>query len=240
MSQGSPHMSSPTLEAFLEQAHQFDLFSAIENLQSQGTPAEIAERFRILHLDAYWKQKDLPTTIALAQAGILFCLTHARIASNPEATAHLRAAAKGLAYNLASFTWPGWDEPAIRPTPDQTALGLHAARLNLRLAHELCKPPDKIRAAHWLLGAQLLAAPHATHLEEALTQFRQSIPPESDPDRPLYTGYLLLAQSLLNQPGARAALRALFDALNSSAEKSAREAHDQLRTAQRIFGIPPV
>jgi len=69
----------------------------------------------------------------------------------------LRSTAKGLAYDVGSLTWPGWEEPGIDPTPEDLAFGRECARLNLRLAIELKKPALKISMAYWLVGADALA-----------------------------------------------------------------------------------
>jgi hypothetical protein len=224
-----------TYDSFLTLARDSDLFTALERIQQSPTPEDAAKLFESLYLDAYWKHKDLPTTVALLSAGIPFCLMHAYISPDPAQRTHFLAAAKGLAYNLASFTWPGWDEPDLHPTPADTALGLHAARLNLRLAHDLQKPPEKIRAAHWLLGAHLLATDNH---QAALAEFQQSVSPdpnESIGDRLMFEGYLLLAELLLKIPSAENKWQSLLQTLQSRPDQAAKNALAQLSTARRFF-----
>lgn len=127
-----------------------DSFAAIELIQKQGIPLEIAARFKSLVTELYWKTHDLPAVVVIGRAGILYCLGQSLTAGNsPEAARKLRSFAKGLAYDIGSFTWPGWEEPGIHPTPDEIAFGRECANLNLRLAIELNKPPVPSR---WPIG----------------------------------------------------------------------------------------
>ena len=63
-----------------------------------------------------------------------------------------------MTYNLASFTWTGWDEPGIDVAPSDQAAGLAAARSNLDMAVELGKGDLAISRGWWMLGAHLLTA----------------------------------------------------------------------------------
>ena len=75
-----------------------------------------------------------------------------------EKAAALRGVAKSITYNMASFTWPGWDEEGIEISKQQLAEGLQAARANLRLSNELMGGSLAKSRAYWVLGAQELAA----------------------------------------------------------------------------------
>jgi tetratricopeptide (TPR) repeat protein len=83
----------------------------------------------------------------------------------------LRGTAKTMAYNLASNTWPGWNETGIRITPADIEAGMEAARLNLRLAIELKRGPDPMFNAHWVIGALELA--RGRH-DEAIASYEQA------------------------------------------------------------------
>ena len=106
---------------------------------------------------AYWEDKDLSAAMAIAWAGIsrLLALAHA---AEPAQAYELRSQAKALSYDLASFTWAGWDEPGIVITPPEARAGCAAARANLALASELDKGDLPRARAHWILGAHELAA----------------------------------------------------------------------------------
>jgi len=220
-----------TYETFQQLAGEQGLFAALEHLQSQGTPLEIAATFDALNPEAYWKQKDLAAVIALTTAGIQFCLHQARATTDPLEADSLRSTAKGLAYNLGSFTWPGWEEPGITPSPTEVKLGLAGAQLNLQLAYELQKPPERIRGAHWLLGAQLLAA---GNFPQALDHLQKSVPPDpSDPSYRMFHGYVLLAQNLQSPGTAETEWNDLLKSLEAQATEESKSAYEQLTTAWR-------
>jgi hypothetical protein len=122
-----------------------DSFRAIEQIQHEGTPSEIAARYQSLILDLYWKAHNLPAVVTIGRAGILHCLNQSLATDvSPESKDKLRWIAKAIAFNVGSFTWPGWEEPGIHPTAADLATGRDCAKLNLRLAVELKKPPKAI------------------------------------------------------------------------------------------------
>jgi len=119
---------------------------------------------------AYWEDKDLAGAIAIAFAGISRLLAEARHGSAQDAGAR-RSSAKALTYDLASFTWPGWDEPGIIVTPPEMRAGYAAARANLAMAEELDKGDVPLSRAYWMLGAHELAS---GHYDEARTSFARA------------------------------------------------------------------
>jgi hypothetical protein len=222
-----------------------DSFAAVEQLQRHGSPLEIGARYHALLRDLYWKEKDLPAMVIIGRAGILFCLTQSHATGlTAQDAEQLRSTAKGLAYDIGSFTWPGWEEPGINPTPDEIAFGHDCARLNLRLAIELKKPLSRVSMAHWLLGAHELAA-HA--FQSAIKQFQlaqEVLPatsPESKANEPLNTGYLMIARLSANSSDTEA--RSKFDeiiaSLSTRSDEEARDFSTQLATAHRHFTKKP-
>ncbi len=133
-----------------------DIYKAIEFVNSQGEPQVVAKRYLDLAMDFYWKEKNVPAVVNFAQAGIHYCLLKAQDYSKDDAL-KLKGIAMALSYNLASFTWPGWDEKGIVISKADLNTGLDAAKLNLRLALELEKGPAAISVSHWAIGAQYLA-----------------------------------------------------------------------------------
>lgn len=155
------------VKKFLQES---DTFEAIEFINSQGEPELVAKRYLGLVMDFYWKERSLSEVIFFARAGIQYSLTKAQelAEEDPKAAAELRSVAKAMAYNLASFTWPGWNEEGIVISPSDLLVGLDAARLNLRLAIQLKKGPVPLFNAYWVLGAQYLAA---AQYDEAILAF---------------------------------------------------------------------
>jgi hypothetical protein len=123
-----------------------DFFAVVDQLDRAGSPEAVAAAYHNLLRELYWKAHDLPGLIEIGRAGILYCLAHS-----------LRAQAKAMAYDVGSFTWPGWEEAGIDPKPADLAFGRRCASFNLALAIELTKPADKLASAHWLVGAHALA-----------------------------------------------------------------------------------
>ena len=66
----------------------------------------------------------------------------------------LRKFARGIAYNIAAFTWPGWDDMGTIPI-DSQKLGISAARVTLELASQA---KDVTFNALWINGAHELNA----------------------------------------------------------------------------------
>jgi hypothetical protein len=216
-----------------------DFFAAVEQIQRSGTAVEIADRYASLLKDLYWKQHDLPSVVAIGRAGILYCLGQSLIAGlSPDAIQRLRSTAKGLAYDVGSFTWPGWEEPGIQPTPDDLTTGRQCARLNLRLAIELNKPAEKVSMAHWLVGAHALANHDA---DSAVSAFRSALEtladqPEDDPLK-LYNRGCAASAELCGSEDEHAAseLAEINSRLQSLVNADAKVYLAQLQAIQRLF-----
>lgn len=214
-------------DEILRLMHSADAYSAVQLVERDGTPHEIAERFQTLVPDLYWQAKHLGSVVALAQGGIHYCL--ARMESGEaDDRDYFGSHAKGLAYNLASFTWPGWDEPGVAPTACEVASGFDAAKLNLRLAVELRKPADRVRDAHWLMGAHHLAANEPA---AALDEFRRADPGA----HALFHGYALLAQIVLGSTEAQHQFDKHLAAMPGESEDERTFCRSQLATAHHVF-----
>ncbi len=147
-----------------------DLFATIEYLALQKNPREVIGTYSQLVLDLYWKQKDLTRMISIAQADIHYGLMAAGAATDPTAADDIRGTAGTIAYNLASFAWAGWDEPGITVTSTAHAIGLDAARTNLRLTKELRRDDLALSRASWMIGAHLIAAAEYRAAQSAFEQ----------------------------------------------------------------------
>jgi len=127
--------------------------AALAEVDLSAKPDAYSEAMR----HAYRQDKDLSGAMAIAWAGIgrLLAMAHE---SEPGRAHDLRSQAKALTYDLASYTWAGWDEPGIVITPPEARAGCAAARANLALAVELGKGQLPQARGHWMLGAHELAA----------------------------------------------------------------------------------
>lgn len=137
-----------------------DTFAAISYLLQQDDPFSISTSFNDLINHLYWEDKDLPSAIAIGRAGMQYGLSAVVEveAINPEAADKIRLKIRALAFNIASYAWPGWDEEGISPNPTDVAFGHDAAKLLVRLVKEKKAEPIKIARAWWMLGVYQLAA----------------------------------------------------------------------------------
>jgi len=215
-----------------------DRYAAIE-LLGRHDPQLAAEVYEKLQLDLYWKQKNLPATVAFSQAGIQHSLTAAGKATDDAAARSLRGAAKHLAYNLASFTWPGWNEPGIVITESDLAIGLEAARLNVRLAEELDRP-EKARAnALWTLGAQQLAAGDHSQAAETFGRAQShAIRADAPALVQMLEGYVLMSHSLAQPADGNGRFEIFVDSLRADGTQEAKEYAEQLSVAMTVFQKP--
>lgn len=141
--------------------------AALAEVDLRTQPTAYGEAMR----HAYREDKDLSAAMAIAWAGIsrLLALAHE---AGPEGSYELRLQAKALSFDLASFTWPGWDEPGIVITPPELRGGCAAARASLKLANELREGGLARARAHWMLGAHELAAGRP---DDARTNFEAAV-----------------------------------------------------------------
>ncbi|MEX0783949.1 MAG: hypothetical protein WD557_15010 [Dehalococcoidia bacterium] len=215
-------------EATLELIRTRQLSAAVRRIEADGLHEEVAWRYDEAVRELYWKAKDLPGAISIGRAGIAHCLRRMDEASEPGARDFFGTRAKAMAFNVASFSWPGWAEQGIVPSDADLAAGMDAAKLNLRLAEELSKPADRVEDARWLLGAHLLAAGDVVG---ALREFEQSGPER----RPLYRGYALVAEIALGRDGADVRFDDLVARLREDRDDDSSAHADQLATARRVF-----
>jgi hypothetical protein len=135
--------------------------------------AQTVSRYFDVERALYWEGRDLPAAVFVAQRAIAYCLIRASLVAgeNPAVSRQLEGAASRIAFNLASSTWPGWDEPGIRITPEQRELGWASARLAVRISEKLNVGPAGLGNGYWMLGAHELAA---GAYEDATASFRRA------------------------------------------------------------------
>ena len=178
----------------------------------------------------YWTRKDLARVRAISRAGIRVATALADTSADAD---QVRGRAKTLAYNLASFTWPGWDEPGVTPTPADLADGRDAARLNLRLAILLGKPDRALADAWWLIGAHAMASRDLADAADAFAEARAFARRAGEAGREaMLDGYAALVESLAN-PVAIDLFDESIAALRANADGSSYA--EQLVTARRVF-----
>lgn len=146
--------------------------SAIAYIEDAEDFKEVVTRYYNLTFDLYWREKSLDATVPVAQSGIAYCQTKAEeFAEDTTLSKKLKGMIKVISFNLASFTWPGWQEEGITITDVHQAAGLEAALLNVEVSKELNEGPKPVSTAYWSVGAHHLAA---GSYEEAISAFKSA------------------------------------------------------------------
>jgi tetratricopeptide (TPR) repeat protein len=153
---------------FLESLGVDEAVNFLQTTSASLPPEEQLRDFDQVMRHAYWQNKDLPATIRIGQAGVE--LGQSLADAHPDQASEIKSQIKTIQYNLASFTWPGWDEPGFDISPEQVQLGLAAAQENLRLAIELKKDALPLSRAYWMLGGVEIAVKDYASAKEHFSQ----------------------------------------------------------------------
>ena len=217
-----------------------DLFAASEFLLGIGDTQTLVIAFSDLILDCYHTAKSIEQVLHFGGAGIHHCLASALACDGADGAAakELRFAAKRMATNVASFTWPGWDEPGITISPEQMRQGLMFARYSVRQLHELEPTPAQVAFTHWFLGAQLMAhRQYAEALEVFNTAHAYNQDAGDEPEgRLMLEGYIGLTTLLAGRIGSgEAKYCAAVAALRARESDDSEFYAEQLITARAVF-----
>jgi len=228
------------IDSTIDYLHNVDTFAAVSHLVGQRDPFTVATDFNDLIKYLYWEEKDLPSAIAMGRAGIQYGLSAATEVEqvNPEAAEEIRLKVRALAYNVASFAWPGWDEQGIAPNETNIAFGYDAAKLLIRMCQEMDAEPIKMARAWWLLGGYQLAVGKRARAQQSYDQSaEQAAVSDARSEQLLAQAFSILAQSA--QGVARMELSGQFTEVIEalSQEEHGAEFVEQVETASRVFGI---
>ena len=150
--------------------------------------------------------------------------------SDDERLNKLRKFARGSAYNIASFTWPGWDDMGPIALESQE-LGLSAARVALHLASQA---KDITFNALWINGAHELNAKNYDAAIEFFEQTRDIAEPESGQYMAL--GWIALTKYLVEQNDVRQTnLEKSIATLRGADEENGEFFAKQLETALDVY-----
>lgn len=229
------------MQGVMDQAREIanakDTAALVEFLSDDVDAVVALDAFHALANEIYWERKNLGKAMEIARAGVTFGLV---LASQTDSGYEFRSAAKAMAFNLASFAWPGWDEEGITIERQHKLAALDAARTNVRLAVELNKGHIAVSRGHWLVGAILLAL---DRYQEAIAEFLASRlsadEGQSDVESAMAEGYAALVR-VVERPGDEAIedeLRESLERLRSMDEGP--QYADQIEKAQTIFAARP-
>ena len=212
-------------------------FAAIASLAEVDDLSEAADAYRQAMKSAYWDEKDLALVSAIAYAGASRLLTAAR-SVDEDAAYETRSAVKALMYDLASFTWPGWDEPGVAISAESAAAGLSAARSNLAMAVALDKGDLPLSRGHWMLGGHLLTSGSPSEAREHFdlaADFADHA--GADPEAALARAFAALADLALSKPDAESNLAVALKQLEAS--EDGEMFISQVETARIVCGLSP-
>lgn len=217
---------------------QGDSFRAIEYISTLGKPGEVMAVFELVTRDLYWDKRDLTAAMAMGRAAIQFGLiTSLELMDGDQQVAFmLRSQSKSMAYDLASFSWPGWDEAGIEISSSDLIFGQDAAKTNLRLAVSLRKGDLPMSRAFWVLGAHHLAVNKLPGARKAFVEgIKFATAAEAKEFELLLRGYVYLVD-MLEEPGNRE-LPVEFDFIKRQLLRSqdGKFYSNQLETAYRVF-----
>jgi hypothetical protein len=213
---------------------------AVNKIESQGDTNKVMRSYFIVTNHFYRSKKDITKMLAFGEAAMAYLLDQAEKASkNDVAQADkLKGLAKSMAYNISVNAWPGWNEKGIKITREHSKAAMHAARENLRLGIELKRPADVMGNAHWLIGAQHLAAEQP---DKAIEQFKKAVDQFSTAKKPDYQhmaeGYIgitQLTQAATRDRGRRTLDKALT-ALKARKTTDAKFFASQLKSVENVF-----
>jgi tetratricopeptide (TPR) repeat protein len=215
-----------------------DNFSTIEYLNQLADHVAVMDTYMELIKFYYWEEKNLPIVVMLSRAGIQEGLNIAASleVNFPDQSQEIRGRARALAYNLASFAWPGWDESGIVVDDSDLAAGLDAAKVALRLVREMELDELRLSRAKWMLAAYYLATKdyeEAKQTFEEASEFARAA--ESNADVLLCEGFVALAKLLANPDDNRS--RAKLDDVKMQIAKieHGEDFINQLDTAYQVF-----
>ncbi|WP_166828775.1 hypothetical protein [Thalassoroseus pseudoceratinae] len=226
------------LKETLQLAKSKDSFAAFVHLESSGKPEEVVTWYSSLVRVCYYQEKNVPLMTMFGRRGIQFGLEQAKRAESPETANTLKSTAKEICFNVGVNTWPAWEDEGITITASDMAFGLDAARTNLRLAIELKRDAVPMTDAHWLIGAQLLAAGEIKKASEQFTQAAEIAKKANLTDREwMARGYIAIVQQMDQSTRADgdAALTEATKKLRDLDTEDAKFWADQLESVSRFF-----
>lgn len=193
------------------------------------TPTELRAVGQKVRRVFYWEKKDLPTYVALTKHLLATARSNA-VSARDDAEA-FGERVFGLGYDLASMTWPGWDEDGIEITPDIQATGLAAAEMIVSLGDEHQIDAAARHNNYWLLGAHRLAA---NDIAGAKTAWQSAIEVSHHDDNSGMLAWIALADEV---GGADPTILDSWLAKLDDAGDDAQGRAAQIRTARGVFVV---
>ncbi len=189
---------------------------------------ELAELMRFLRSE---KKESLFVPVAKLQLSYLEEAASRAETTDSDRAVEIRRFARGVAFNIASFTWPGWGDSPEPISPPRQELGLQAAERAVELAEQINEMTPN---ALWILGAHQL---NAGQYDEAISSFgRAKGLARNDFYRSMHDTWQQLTQVLASDDNVGLKeLDVAIDELRNADDDDAGFFADQLSTARRIY-----
>ena len=126
---------------------------------------ELSELMRLLRQE---EQAHLFIPVAKLQLRYLLDSAADVEKDDAERAKEIRRFARGVAFNIASFTWPGWGDSPQPISQERQKLGLSAAERAVEIALAIDEPTPN---SYWILGVHLL---NAKRYDEAIKSFEKA------------------------------------------------------------------
>lgn len=189
---------------------------------------ELAELMRFLRSE---KRESLFVPVAKLQLSYLEDAASRVEITDADRAVEIRRFARGVAFNIASFTWPGWGDSPEPISQARQELGLQAAKRAVELAEQI---DEMTPNALWILGAHQL---NAGRYDEAMSSFERAKGlARNDFYRLMHDTWQQLTTVLAS--GNNVDLKELdlaIDKLRNSDSEDAGFFADQLSTARRVY-----
>lgn len=215
-----------------------DSFAVIEYLCSLNNILLAVQVFSDLMNYFYWKKKDITTAIAFGRAGVHHALVNIETYSKKDKSSRteLLQLAKLLSYNIASFSWTGWDEKGIEIFDSELKTSLDAAKTCLRLTRKLRNGHLQLSRAYCLLANSQFAIGNYKNAKKSYTKAAQYAKKADVKGEELLSLSLRLLIDILtvkNKDSYKAKLDTYLKELKRT--KDGKFFVNQIETAQKVF-----
>lgn len=195
------------------------------------TPEEFHQMGELMRELRKIKRDDLFVPVARIQLLYLVQTSDAIKPTDPGQAREILRFARGQAYNIASFTWPGWGDTGPIDEARQK-LGYSAAQVGLNISKEL---EDVTPNILWINGAHQL---NAGEFDAAIGSFKKARSlARNDFYVDMHNAWIALTRYLERQSEkSKSAYEKALESVQTSDDENAQFFADQLTTAAKIFG----
>ncbi|MCY3859971.1 MAG: hypothetical protein OXG25_13795 [Gammaproteobacteria bacterium] len=189
---------------------------------------ELAELMRFLRSE---RKESLFVPVAKLQLAYLEEAAARADTSDPAQAVEIRRFARGVAFNIASFTWPGWGDSPEPISDERQELGLQAAERTVELAERIGEVTPN---ALWILGVHQL---NAGKYDDAISSFERAKGlARNDFYRAMHAAWQQLTHTVAE--GGDSSIQDLEEVISNLRKSDDENAYffaDQLSTASRVY-----